>query len=217
MALFFERRHMKRSVREALIFLSGGLLGGAAGVYGTYKYFFARADKEINDMQNYYERKLDDLKEMQDQINLTKDIDEEKKPSVVTEDLDKEELEEYSEMIDKLKYNKISTKPKKKAKKEIDISNQPKIISYDEYSEDNNYEKVVVSYFEDDGTLMLEDESLFEDGINVLGPMNLEHFGMMDDDPEPDTIYIRNEALGVDYEVVREDGSYENFLANNGY
>ena len=64
---------------------------------------------------------------------------------------------------------------------------------------------------------MLEDESLFEDGINALGPMNLEHFGMMEDDPEPDTIYIRNEARGVDYEVVREDGSYENFLANNGY
>ena len=117
---------MKRSVREALIFLSGGLLGGAAGVYGTYKYFFAREDKEINDMQNYYERKLDDLKELQEEINLTKDLDEEKKPDVVQEDLEKEELEEYSEMLDKLTDNKISTKPKKKVKQEIDISNQPK-------------------------------------------------------------------------------------------
>lgn len=199
-------------MRKLLIFLSGGCLGAAAGVYGTYKYFFSRADQEIEDMQNYYEKKLSELKDLQNELNNVKD---EKEPEVTTEDLEKEELEEYSGLVDKLKYNRVSTKPKTKIRKEVNNPNEPKIISYDEYSEDTKYEKVVVSYFEEDGVLMLEDESLFEDGINVLGPINLEHFGMMEDDPEPDTIYIRNEDLGVDYEVVREEGSYENFLANN--
>lgn len=207
---------MKSSIKNGLIFLSGGLLGAAAGVYGTAKYYFSKAEKEIEDMRRYYDKKVDDLEEIRDQINLTADLEEKKEPKVEVEDLEQEEMEEYSELINRLQYNKISTKPKTKVKHDTNTVSEPQIISYDEYSEDMNYEKVIVSYFEEDGTLMLEDESLFEDGINVLGPTNLEHFGMMEDDPEPDTIYIRNEVLGIDYEVVREEGSYENFLANNG-
>lgn len=213
---------MNKGLKQALIFISGGCLGAAAGVYATSKYFFAKADKEINEMKEYYETKLNRIKKMQDDANLV--MDEKDKPieKVEEEEIEKSEFEEYEGMIDKLQYNKISQKAKKKKKEEVEVEetvinvNEPKIISYNEYSDDVKYDKVVVSYFEEDGVLMLQDESLFEDGLNILGSMNLEQFGMFPDDPEPDTIYIRNELLGTDYEVVREEGSYEQFLENNG-
>ena len=213
---------MNKNLKNALIFVSGVLAGAATGIYATSKYYYAKADKEIKDMRDYYEEKLDRIKKMQDEANLVMDERDQKIEKVEEEEIEDLEMKNYEDMIDKLQYNKISHKARKKTKEEVKVEeaainvNEPKIISYNEYSDDIKYEKVIVSYFEEDGVLMLQDESLFEDGINALGSLNLEQFGMYPDDPEPDTIYIRNELLGTDFEVVREEGSYEQFLENNG-
>lgn len=211
---------MNRSLKNTLIFLSGVGTGAVTAILALKSHYNKIADKEVEEIHGYYEKKLDELKMIQDEINLTKDIDESEEK--VVEDISEEdELAEYEYMVDKLKYNRVSSKGKKSKKKEEKVVeeppinvNEPKIISYNEYSNDLKYEKVIVSYFEEDGVLMLDDESIFEDGLNALGSLNLEQFGMTEDDPEPDTIYIRNELLGTDYEVVREEGSYEQFLAN---
>ena len=59
---------------NALVFLSGV----GVGAFGTWMYlkerYLARADAEIEDMRLHYEAKFEELKDMERDLGLTKDI-----------------------------------------------------------------------------------------------------------------------------------------------
>lgn len=180
-----------------LIFAGGALTGGLTTWFAVKKYYEAKADIEIQEMEDYYKKKIEAAAE-------------EKKT--------KEEYKEIAEMYDTVS-NEPVEEPKKaskvvKKKKSTKATKEPYVISADEYADDDTYDKVIVSYFEDDEVLMLQDETIFDNGIMILGAINLEQFGTSGDGD--DTVYIRNETFGTDYEVVLESGSYRQFIENQG-
>lgn len=94
---------------------------------------------------------------------------------------------------------------------------QPYVISLEEYEKDDTvydedgeafhtkiFDKINLTYYEGDDTLILDQNG---DVLNIeetVGNDALNRFG----EYEKDTVYVRNENLGADYEVVREHGSY---------
>lgn len=191
---------MKKFVSNGIIFLAGASIGAGATYLSVKKIFEAKADKEIKEMEDYYVKKHNELKE----------VEENKKVEEIKEDFPPEVKEEYNELASK--YNTI-TKPKKtkkSKKKEI----KPYVISATEYEDNNGFDKIILSYFEDDEVLMYQDETVMENANDVIGMVNLEQFGITGDGD--DTVYIRNETFGADYQVVLEDGSYRNFIENQG-
>lgn len=85
---------------------------------------------------------------------------------------------------------------------------EPYIISMDEYIEDElNHEKLALLYYEEDDTLADEQEQIVANVLEMVGPKALVSFGEGSDDP--DTVYIRNEYLGIDFEVIRNGKSYK--------
>lgn len=86
----------------------------------------------------------------------------------------------------------------------------PYVIHRDEHHEgppgNEEYEKYTLTYFEGDDVLCKEDDSVITDQDEVVGLGNLSRFGHGSGDP--DIVYIRNDKLKVDLEVVHSDGKY---------
>lgn len=83
----------------------------------------------------------------------------------------------------------------------------PYVIDRDEYMEgERGYSQVTLTYFAEDDTLVDEGDMPVENPDRVVGIVNLDKFGHRSMDPR--IVYIRNEKLSADYEVLLHDGSY---------
>jgi hypothetical protein len=83
----------------------------------------------------------------------------------------------------------------------------PYIISVEEYNEGcKQYDKLTISYYEEDDTLADEGEEIIENPEEIVGEDTLERFG--EDSDDPDIVYVRNEKLQIDYEIILMHKSY---------
>lgn len=81
------------------------------------------------------------------------------------------------------------------------------VISLDEYADGMpHYDKVSITYYEGDGTLVDEREEQIDDIERTIGPDALDNFGNGSDDP--DIVYVRNYKMATDFEVVRVEESF---------
>lgn len=84
---------------------------------------------------------------------------------------------------------------------------EPYVISLAEFSNDEeDFDKITLRYFEEDDTLTEELRKDTPLPIDSVGAANLLRFGVGSEDEE--VVYIRNENLKIDFEVVRDTGSY---------
>lgn len=192
-------------MKNAIIFTTIGCCFGALGTYFFMKdKFEAKLDVEIEDLRNYYRERCDLCKKEEPTTSEEKEeTDIPKKEKPVKRKKPEVEVEpDYDEIIEKLNYNQYSTV--------VGKAKKPYIISLSEYNEDRSYDKKIMSYFTEDDVLMdSETEEVISDINKVIGYENIEEFGINTDDCE---IYIRNEELGIDYQIIAEHGSYEDFL-----
>jgi hypothetical protein len=83
---------------------------------------------------------------------------------------------------------------------------EPYVVSIAEWSNDEeDFDKITVRYFEEDTTLVeeLRSETL---PLESVGESNLLRFGVGSQDES--IVYVRNEMLKIDFEVIRDEGSY---------
>lgn len=93
---------------------------------------------------------------------------------------------------------------------------QPYVITIEQFHNTrDDHHKAVVIYYEGDDTLTDETDTIIDDIDGNVGRANLERFGH--GSKAPNTVYIRNEKNGVDYEMVRlKRGWAEEKLAQFG-
>lgn len=91
---------------------------------------------------------------------------------------------------------------------EVELRNRakgkPYVIHEDEQHE-KSYNEVTFTYYEGDDVLCEGDERIIENRYEVIGD-NLDKFGHGSSDPM--IVYIRNDEIAADIEVVRSTGSY---------
>lgn len=81
------------------------------------------------------------------------------------------------------------------------------VISKDEYFQgEKNYVQVSMSYFQSDEVLVDEREQPVDDVDDTVGLNNLQRFGQGSKDPN--VVYVRNDALELDFEILKSEGSY---------
>lgn len=83
---------------------------------------------------------------------------------------------------------------------------EPYVVSISEWSNDEeDFDKITVRYFEEDDTVVeeLRSETL---PIESVGAANLLRFGVGSQDES--IVYVRNEHLKIDFEIIRDEGSY---------
>lgn len=94
----------------------------------------------------------------------------------------------------------------------IKSEEEPYVISIEEFSDEmQHFEKETLLYYMEDGILSDNNDEVIEDISKTIGDEALNSFGMESDDE--DIVYIRNEKMGTDYEVIRQHKSYEEHMA----
>lgn len=85
---------------------------------------------------------------------------------------------------------------------------QPYVISYEEFHENpNGNEQSSLSYYEEDDVLADERDQPVESTDYTVGDDNLQRFGHGSRDRH--VVFVRNEKLGMDFEITRSSGSYQ--------
>jgi len=83
---------------------------------------------------------------------------------------------------------------------------KPYIIHENEYMEENGFAQQTLTYYAGDKTLADERDEHIPDVDRTVGLENLLHFGHGTGDAR--TVFIRNERLKLDFEVVLSDGKF---------
>lgn len=106
--------------------------------------------------------------------------------------------ENAEEILDNLGYNTET--------KEGDTMNEPYVISPDEFGE-KDYTMVTLTYY-NDRVLADRFDEVIDDPTELVGPEALESFGEYEDD----AVYVRNDALKTDYEILLDVRDYSEMV-----
>lgn len=121
------------------------------------------------------------------------------------EDYDEAENESYetTTIVD----DGVTLKPTSEGLEEV---TEPYIISEDDYFDPNQYPEFAqenLVYYAKDDVLTTERDEVIVNVEDIVGPDALTSFGSLTVDK--DTVFVRNIGLGMEYEVTRDEGSYQ--------
>ena len=208
-------------MNKNLICFGGGL---AIGIGATYlylrDYYNKLLDSETENLKKYYDDRENCLKE----ASLVSDVEEPEEAFETPKsgknghkkDIVAPIEPDYEKIVEKLNYNQFSTKPKADNVVESNSENEPTgpyPIDYELYSETTaRYTTVLVSYFiEDDIVMYCDSDEMMDDPGKLIGNDNLADLRNNND---LDELYVRNEMMGIDYHIIKEMSSYEEYLAD---
>lgn len=121
--------------------------------------------------------------------------------SVEEEQTEEDEKSEYEDLIKGANYVSYA-KEKLKEKEEEDVI-EPYVITPDEFGE-GDYPTESLDYYEGDGVLVDTFGDVIENINEVVGEDFASHFG----EYEKDSVFVRNDAKEIDYEILRDYRSY---------
>lgn len=196
---------MQKEVLGHVVYFTAGALIGASVTYfltkkAIEKRAFDLAEEEIHAVKETY--------------NLIRS-------SKRTEEEERQRTHEYLEVLDRQQYAAQSEEPEEFVEENLDAvheesedvttwdrsRDEPYVISTDEYMNDaDEYDKLVLTYFEADNTLVDEADTIIPDVEGTVGAANLLNFGAGSKDKN--VVYIRNDRQENDYEVIRNMSSY---------
>lgn len=183
-------------MNNAVIFLSGAVVGGLAG-YGISSYvykkkFYGQLDAVRDSYSKHFKPAVDDTK-----------ID---KPDISTQD-----REDYDKKLYSLSYESDSEEPEEVEEWEGDEEEgptEPMLTPYyitpeEFFEEHNDHAKQTLTYYDENGVLVNDEEECIDIDSNI-GSDFINHIG----DYEEDAAFVRNEAYAIDYEVQVKHSSF---------
>lgn len=90
----------------------------------------------------------------------------------------------------------------------------PYVVAEEDWSNSSPYDdnKVTLTYFEGDDTLIDERDTLVNNQEEVVGEANLLKFGLGTSDPN--AVYVRNDKLEMDIEIIKDPRTYQEVVLN---
>ena len=190
-----------------LLFVIGAAIGAGVTWKVTRTKYKAIADEEIASVKKAYhtanEINISNTVTSNEVVKAT-DVGEKVKCKVSKDELEKQEIvrKEYVNIVTESGYSG------KKPKTDEDYP-RPYVISPDEFAGDYEFDTVDITYFAD-GVLCDENDVPLEDIENTIGTDAVRHFG----EYENDAVYVRNERLKCDYEILRDERKYADLKRN---
>lgn len=173
---------MNNKFANFIMFAVGAAIGSAVAWKVTKNKYEQIMNEEIAMMREAYRNKI---KEKEEKEVKTKTFEPRRF------EFDKEVIEEYRTEIVELGYADIEEKG------ELEMREEPYVISPDEFNERDDYETQSLVYYQD-GVLTDDLGNVIHDIDEIIGLESLEHFGEYADN----VVFVRNDHLGIDYEVM---------------
>lgn len=180
--------------REFLSFV----IGLAIGVVSSALYFRGKTQEEVDEVRSFY---LSKVGENEATENTEAETVEEK---VFREfNATKPEIRDYINTLRERKYVDYSktAEPDDSSAKVPDVIADPYVISIDDFGQEEGYDTITLTAYSD-GTIANYADDELEDPESTIGEDILSKFG------DEDVVYIRNDRLKADFEVVRDNRTY---------
>lgn len=182
-------------------FVIGGGIGALVAWIFTKKKYEKIANDEIQSVREAFSQ--------DSHIVIVKSEEEAKELSEKAKN--KPDLSKYNEVLKENNYTKYKNaldEVKKTALENEIIPPYP--IEPDEYGEEG-YSKETLIYYEGDNVVADESGKIIEEPDETVGVQNLDDFR------DRDIMYIRNEFTEIDYEIIRDPGTFEEAYGNRPY
>lgn len=186
---------MDTKIVGLLAFTIGAVAGSAVTWYYAKKKYEQIAQEEIDSVKEVFSRRE---KEHTEPANDKK----ESNHSKCYEDPQLKALREAADTIIRQEGYVTSDNS------DTPVSNAPYVISPEELYEQENYETYTLFYYAD-GILTDDNEEVIEDVESTIGFESLNHFGEYEDD----SVFVRNDVRGCDYEILRDNRNYSDVIA----
>lgn len=139
----------------------------------------------------------------QEEIESVKEVFSKKYSETVsdtTETPETHDMQNYNDILENAGYKNEG----KGDEKQVNFhNNEPYVISPEEFNELEDFDVVSLTYYADD--ILTDDRNeIIEDINGTIGVDSLNHFGEYEDD----SVFVRNELLKVDYEILRDLRNY---------
>lgn len=188
-------------------FIIGAAIGSVATWFYAKKRYEKIAQEEIDSVKQIFTYKKEEPNESSDES-----IEEDRKHENVTRE--KPDITQYAKMLSKQEYTNYS-KPdalEEDPEPEEKTWKAPYVISPDEFGEFDDYDKISLTFYSDH-ILCDDDNEPVEDVESTIGFESLNHFGEYEDD----SVFVRNERLKVDYEILLDLRKYSDVLKDKPY
>lgn len=187
---------MKKSFIGVLAFATGGIIGFVAADKIMKQKYEQIVQDEIDSIKAAFRKEPKALEK--EEKTESENSDEETK-------LTEKERRRYSQYTAELGYTK-EEKPAPVVK--------PRVISPDEFGYLDEYEQVSLTCYSDGTVADDDDRAMSKDEIEeTIGLDSLNHFG----EYEEDSVFVRNDRLKVDYEILSDQRSYAEILEEKPY
>lgn len=182
---------MNSTLSNFVIFAAGAAIGSAV----SWRFLKARYERIAQE-------EIDSVKEVFSKIHNKNTDDIEQGESMV-----KESVDIYENVIYENAYNAESTK----GGDPVVNGDGPYVITPEEFDTRDDYETISLTYYAD-GVLADELDYRVEDVDNTVGTESLSHFGEYEDD----AVFVRNDQLKADYEILFDTRKYEDVVRSTG-
>ena len=202
-----------------VIFVAGAAVGSVTTWYYVKKKYEQIACEEIQSVkevfaknaQNHRDAEID-ISESQEKAVMARE-----KPSVAeyAKKLSETGYTNYSNsiMVDDDDQEEKSDDPGAEPGKYFgDPDADPYVIPPEEFGEKDDYDRISLTYYADH-ILADDNDQLLEDVEGTVGFESLTHFGEYEDD----SVFVRNDRLKIDYEILRDERKYSDVIKTKPY
>ena len=201
-------------MNSKLLYFLSFIVGASAGSLITWKFVEKKykqiAQEEIDSVKETYAKmRKDDLEAKQADIEAAKAKLHPAEPEKAeTPEVKPEEVQKYEDVIARHNYTSYSNNINEKGGDVM--TDRPYVISPDEFGDYPDYETISLTYY-NDKVLTDEYNEIVDDIDDLIGEDSLNHFGEYEDD----SVFVRNDALKVDYEILLDSANYSDIAPQN--
>lgn len=194
---------------NVLVFAVGAAIGSAVTYVITKSKYERIIQEEVDAFKKDF---VECMTSMESTTDEESEDDDEERPSIdwdELEDLDEEdeEEEEYDPVEE---YTEIVKQYTNEEGGAMAVAKKPYVISPYDFGEQDGYRQMSLTYYSD-GVLEDEDNEIVTDVDDLIGAGSLNTFG----DYEEDSVFVRNERLRTDFEILKDYRTYEEATGNS--
>ena len=190
------------------------LMGASVGSLATWKFVEKKykqiAQEEIDSVKETCAKmRKDEFKAKQADLEAMKERLSNSEPeNVKTPEVQRKEVKEYEDVIARHNYTSYSNNINEKGGDVM--TDRPYIIPPEDFGDYPDYETISLTYY-NDKVLTDEYNEIVDDIDDLIGEDSLNHFGEYEDD----SVFVRNDALKVDYEILLDSANYSDIAPQN--
>lgn len=192
---------------HVIAFVAGAAVGYFAANYLLKDKYEKRFQKEVSSTIEAFKSNKNEEYKKDDEVNFK-----DEKLKDISDDIVVADIKEYAKNIGKHDYSEVKDeKPSEEGEDNIDHT-KPYIITEEEVDAYMNYSITQWNYYAD-GVLTDENNEVVEDVSTTIGKEAFEYLKRTSES----AIYVRNDLLELDYEILKNEMTYAELLEEKPY